>query len=74
MNRQAFFTAYRAMLFQYAQWARDAGALESFMQRVADSVDGKPPYLETFGPIADLTWRQLWQEGDCTVEKLRALP
>lgn len=74
MNRQAFLTAYRAMLFEYADWAKDLGALNTYLDKVQDSLDGKPPHYELRGSaIAQETWRRLWQEGDVSNEKLRAL-
>ena len=74
MNRAAFFTAYRAMLFEYAPWAKDIGALESYMAKLADSIEGRAPHYEIAGSvIAQATWERLWQEGEVSNEKLRSL-
>ena len=71
MNRQAFLTAYEAMLRVYAPnlcWPCD------FLDKVRDSIDDKPPYYELRGcPIAQQTWVNLWQEGDVTTAKVRSL-
>lgn len=75
MNRQAFFTAYRAMLFQYAPWAKDLGALESYMRKLADSIEGRAPHYEIAGSvIAQETWERLGQEGEVSNAALTSLP
>ena len=74
MNRTAFFTAYRAMLFEYAPWAKDIGALDDYMAKLAESIEGRAPHYYIAGSvIAQATWERLWQEGEVSNEKLRSL-
>ena len=74
MNRTAFFTAYRAMLFEYAPWAKDIGALDDYMAKLAESIEGRAPHYEIAGSvIAQVTWERLWQHGEVSNEKLRSL-
>lgn len=74
MTLQAFITAYRAMLFQYAPWAKDIGDLNRYLEKVTDSINGFPPHYDlTDSPIAVETWRRLNIEAPLTMEKLKGL-
>ena len=70
MNQAAFLTAYESMLRMYATFP-----VYPYLQQVKDSIAGKPPHYELAGsPIAQATWRNLWQEGEVTTDKVASLP
>ena len=63
------------MLFEHAPWAKDIGALDAYIAKLAESIEGRAPHYEIAGSvIAQATWERLWQEGEVSNARLASLP
>ncbi len=70
-----FYSAYRTLLTQSFEWAKDARRLDSYMVVVADTLEGKPNPTKWIwnGSLTKRAFNSIGVRGKPTLDRLRGL-
>ncbi len=73
MTQEHFLTTYKACLIKTYQWARISGKLDTFMESVADTLNGTQNLWNNQGDCVVAAWKAIGGIGTPTYKALRAL-
>lgn len=73
MDKKAFLAAYRQYIYETYEWAMATDALDAFMVRVSDTLNGRTSWNWKV-PGAKAAWEKIGGKGQPSLKDLRALP